>query len=129
MQVSLWHKATTLALVVLVVEIGVLGLAWFVSRERSHPVEMSPYCQATNNEFTCTFTNLEWRRADGVCVIGTLIGQNGKAVESNSVCSGVVGPRESKQVSAPLRGNAKTACQDAEGLLDFSTCELNVAKH
>lgn len=129
MPVSMWHKATTILLGLILLLLGVITLRLFVAAWRTTPVtvELLHDCRATANTFLCSFTNLSDTPARGMCVKGKLQPKSGGPSDVGAtLCSGVIGPRESKSVDMPLEGKAAETCHDANGLLDFGSCTLDV---
>lgn len=126
-----WSKIATVALVLLVGEGALaLGAAGITALSGPTAAEMPVYCSASlGTGFTCTFTNPIKTRLEGNCVKCTLTpkaGRKGEAVESMALCSGSMGPKETKTVAVAGATNLRRACQDAQGSLDFDACDFAV---
>ncbi len=131
MPVSTWQKVTAVAAVLLVLELGGLALGFFVRAQLAEPRPRTQYvpqnCRATATTFSCSFTNTADTAATGVCVKGKLEPKSGESSDIGAtLCSGVIGPRETKSLEVPLEGKAAGVCHDANGLLDFGACTLAV---
>lgn len=83
-------------------------------------------CHAFNDRFECSVTNVKDRPV-AACWVGKLAQkEGGGTMTSTPLCTGRVGPQESRQVSVPwLRGNAKDICNSPGRFgqeLDWSVC-------
>ncbi|HVY46740.1 MAG TPA: hypothetical protein VHB21_12720 [Minicystis sp.] len=87
-------------------------------------------CVATNNEATCTATNIG-EQPVAICMRGRLKKKSADiSVKSLTMCSGRIAPHETKQFSAPWAGAfARDLCssksQFGTELLDWSVCEFS----
>jgi type II secretory pathway pseudopilin PulG len=88
-------------------------------------------CGARNEEAQCTFTNAS-SEAIATCWEAQLVLKTaaGVAIKSLPVCTGRLGPHETRVVHAPwLQAHADTICKSTGRLgdvLDWSTCEFKV---
>jgi hypothetical protein len=92
-------------------------------------------CYANGFSYVCTFTNLNPTPAVSRCSHGKLSQKENPGVTllSLSLCSGVLGPKETRQVTGPwLGGQPEAVCNRASGYggtaLDWSKCVFDVVR-
>jgi hypothetical protein len=89
-------------------------------------------CRGFNDRMTCVMTNLSPRPVS-MCWTGGIVQKNGGGtMKASGVCTGRVGPRETREASVPWdRGHAEDICNKVgpygSRLLDWEACEF-VAK-
>lgn len=86
-------------------------------------------CYAFNDRFECTVTNVK-DEPIAACWVGRLAQkQGGGTMSSIPLCTGRVGPRQTRQVSVPWqRGNAKDICNSPGRFgpeLDWDVCTFS----
>jgi hypothetical protein len=100
------------------------GGTWVRGTDTAHE------CQATNQLFECTVTNVTAHPIEA-CWIGQLAQKKGGgSMRSFPLCTGRVGPRETRSVSTPWeRGSASDICNKVSvygnSVLDFDACEFD----
>lgn len=94
--------------------------------------KVAHYCNAWMTEFKCTFTNRTDDRI-ATCAVGRLTRKDNpaRALESAVLCSGSLGPNETRTVSAPwLAGSAEDLCFSKSSwgnvVLDWKICAFDV---
>jgi hypothetical protein len=122
-----WIKVATAAQVILVLEGAVaLSAAGLWSLKGPTKAELASMCSANLTSFECSYTNASRVAVEGSCSTVALVPKRAGKPTSALLCSGTLGPRESKSVSSPFAGRAVDACHDAEGNLSWDDCNLTV---
>jgi len=89
-------------------------------------------CYADNSSITCTVTNV---REDAIttCLVGKLSQKKASGVSLSSLimCTGRVGPRETRNISSPWSGGfARDICNSADrggiSMLDWQACNFSI---
>ena len=90
-------------------------------------------CYADNTSVTCTVTNVR-NEAITTCLEGKLTQKKASGVKLLSlvICTGRLGPRETRNASAPwLGGFAKDVCHSSDGngheYLDWQACDFSAS--
>lgn len=96
--------------------------------------ELESNCFATNGEVTCTFVNLRDTPVT-TCALGRIQSKKSGALQLASLpmCTGRLGARETRTVSAPLvGGRAKDLCNSPSRFggteLDWDQCDFEVER-
>lgn len=112
-------KQAYLVAALAVLSVGAIATPlWLMAREEPLVLNgIEPRCFANNEGVTCTFVNDSSNRRAG-CVRGKVTRQDGQGIadaESQSVCSGILEPYSSAEVSVRWQeGKPSEVCPDDE---------------
>ncbi|HEY3237039.1 MAG TPA: hypothetical protein VGJ84_20135 [Polyangiaceae bacterium] len=125
-------KLVGLGVFLILVELAVLVAVRVLDFPPPSMAGVQYICRGSNDLLTCSFTNTGERVDGRICVTGKLVPQKGeKNLESAPICTGRIGPKETRTISAPwARGSAADVCfkldEHAGKQLDMDSCTLKM---